>query len=115
MALIIVGGFGVLLFRDQAVTFLNDNAGVSQSNLTGVIAKPTNKDTLDNSLLNSNNFVALKNNVSKFDFELICNNSVGTIESVSTSSTGVVSTSTIIVNCAKGNSNPFPIPKPKEK
>jgi len=107
--LILVSGLVLLLFRDDAMTYLNESSAISQPDLT-IKVSSANKNALDNSVLNSPNFVALKNNVSKFDFESICNTPVGTVETVSTSSAGIVSTTTQIVSCVKGNNVPFALP-----
>jgi archaellum component FlaG (FlaF/FlaG flagellin family) len=113
LALIIVFGLVLVLFRDTVVGILNNGAHVVSPNLLVKVTKPSSQDTLDNSILNSPGFIALKNNVAKFNFDSICSDSVGKIEIVSTSSEGVVSTTTQIVNCVKGNGVPFALPVKK--
>ena len=107
IALLVVSGLALLFMRDAAVSFLNDNTGIAQPSLVIKNVVPSAKDTLDNSLLNSANFTALKNNVNKFNFDTICNTAVGSIVTTATSSTGEVSTTTTSVSCVKGNGQPF--------
>jgi len=114
IALIVVGGLTLFVLRDQAVTFLSDNTGVTAAVKTPSIAAGASKDALDNSLLSASKFVALKNNVVTFDFDSICKTPVGKIEVGATSSDGVFATSTQTVSCDLGNNVPFPVPPKKE-
>lgn len=103
-----------MLFKEDAFSFLSDNAGVLPPELALKKVATTSKESLDNTVLSNPKFLSLKNNVNKFDFESICKTAVGEILVVSTSSEGVVSTSTKSVSCSLGNSAPFPLPKPKK-
>lgn len=115
LALILIGGSFLLLFKDDAFSFLSDNAGLMSPEIALKNVANTSKDSLDDKILNDARFLSLKNNVSKFDFEAICKTAVGTISVVSTSSEGVVSTSTVSVSCALGNGLPFPVPTAKKQ
>jgi hypothetical protein len=113
IVILIASGLALLFMRNTALDFLNQNAGISEPDLVIKNVIPATKDTLDSSLLNSANFTALKNNVTKFDFNTICGTVVGQIVATSTSATGVVSTTTENVSCVKGNGLPFVIPVKK--
>lgn len=112
---IIASGVLLFLFKEDAFSFLSDSAGVLTPELAIKKAATSSKETLDNAILNDAKFLSLKNNVTKFDFESICKTSVGELSIVSTSSEGVVSTTTQKINCALGNNSPFPLPAAKKE
>lgn len=118
LILIIAGGLLLFLWRDNALVSLNENTGISDLE---TVAKTTaiSKDTLDTSILNSTKFVALKNNVSNFEFEAICKGSaaktVSVVKTVSNETATSTATSTVVQNvgCLVGNNIPFPVPVKK--
>jgi len=112
---ILISGVLLLLFKDDTFIFLSDNAGVLTPELAIKKAATSSKETLDNAILSDTKFLSLKNNVSKFDFDSICKTSVGESYLVSTSTQGVVSTTTQKINCALGNNSPFPLPSAKKE
>lgn len=113
--LILASGLLLFLWRDNALSYLNENTGVASLEST-VKTKVTSNDTLDTKILSDTKFASLKNNVTKFDFEAICKalvvkvatvvavNSDGTPAASSTASTTVQQTGCII-----GNNIPFPV------
>lgn len=107
----------LFLFRDQALSFLNESTGVASLEIAAKVAT-SSKDTLDTSLLSTPKFTTLKNNVSSFDFDSICKAPIGktaaavvAIQSVE----GATSTEVIVAprNCTPGNNIPFPVPVKK--
>ena len=114
IAIIAVGSLMLFIMRNQAVTFLSDNTGVTAAVKTPTISGSASKDALDNSILSAPKFVALKNNVVTFDFDSICKTPVGRMEVGATSSDGVFATTTQVVRCGLGNNVPFPVPPKKE-
>lgn len=112
---IIVGiGITLLILKNESVQYLSENFGVAKLVVPLKVSPSTSKDTLDTELFKDTKFVSLRNNVIKFDFDSICKNAVGQVQTVSTSSDGTVSTSTRSLNCIVGNNIPFPVP-PKTK
>lgn len=107
-----VSGLALLFLSDEAFTFLSESSGVASPETITVKIASSSQDSLGETMLSNQKFLALKNNVSKYEFDSICKNPVGQTQVVSTSSTGVVSTSTIIISCSVGNNFPFPVPAP---
>lgn len=114
IALIALSSLTLFLFRNEAVVFLTDNAGVAQSALPTKANTSANANVLDVEILKSPKFLALKNNVVNFDFDSICKTAVGTSITVATTSTGELATSTQSLNCLLGNGLPFPLATKKQ-
>ncbi len=109
--LVILIGLGLTLYlsRDQAATFLNDSTGISSSSVPEKIAS-SSQNAIDLALFTNSKFISLKNNITKFNFNTICKTPVGQLETVATSSDGTTATSTQILSCVQGNSQPFQTP-----
>ncbi len=112
--LIIASGLALFFWRNQLVVLLGDQAGVKKIDTSAKIATSSIKNALDTEIFKAPKFVALKNNVVNFDFDLICKTAVGEIETVATTSEGEIATSTNTLNCTLGNGVPFP-PSSKTK
>lgn len=107
----------LFLFRDQALSFLNESTGVANLEIAAKVAT-SSKDTLDTSLLSTLKFTTLKNNVSSFDFDSICKAPIGktVAAAVVTPPVGGATSTEVIVaprNCTPGNNIPFPVPAKK--
>lgn len=104
-------GLGIALYvmRNQAADYLNATTGVIQA-VSPIKVSTSSKDTIDTALFTAPKFLALKNNVNKFDFDSICKTSVGQIVTTATSTNGEVVTTTQTLSCALGNNTPFPLP-----
>lgn len=112
--LLIGGGAALFFWRGSVLMFMEDNTGLNEAATPPKVTATMNKSALDMTIFTAPKFLALKNNVLKFDFDNICKTPVGRIESVATSSSGTLATSTQIVNCLLGNNLPFPLPVKKE-
>lgn len=108
--IIMIGaGLTLYLMRDQAAGYLNEATGVMRD-VSTVKVSTSSKDTIDTAMFSAPKFLALKNNVNKFDFDSICKTPVGQILTVATSSSGQLATTTQTLSCLLGNNTPFPLP-----
>jgi len=110
VSLIILSGLALFFLRNQLVVFLSDQAGVKKLDASTKIASSSIKNALDTEIFKAPKFIALKNNVVNFNFDLICKTAVGEIETIATTTEGEVATSTKTLNCVLGNDVPFPLP-----
>lgn len=118
---LLAGGVGLFLWRDNLINNINENSGIVALE-TIVKTEKTSEDTLDTSIFSDAKFTSLKNNVVKFDFDLVCKDSSGkvaTVAVVESTETQATSTSTSTpaavkpTGCLIGNSIPFPVPAKK--
>lgn len=107
---VIIGlGLTLYLMRNQASDYLNETTGVMKA-VSTVKVSTSSKDTIDTAMFSAPKFLALKNNVNKFDFDAICKTPVGQILTVATSSNGQLATTTQTLSCLLGNNTIFPLP-----
>lgn len=106
--LILAGGLSLFLWRDNALSYLNENTGVASLEST-VKTKAISNDTLDTKILSDAKFLSLKNNVTKFDFESICKVPAVKVATASITASTTASTTVKQVGCIVGNSIPFPV------
>lgn len=111
--LILVLGALLFAFRNQAVGFLNDKTGLPEAELNTNIATSSLKNVLDTTVLETPKFESLKNNVKKFDFDSICGEPVGRVETTATSTEGESVTTSAVLSCVLGNGLPFAVPPKK--
>lgn len=109
ISIIIGTGLTLYIMRDQAADYLNEMTAVKKIASTLKVST-SSKDTIDTAMFNAPKFLALKNNVNKFDFDSICKTPVGQVLSVATSTSGQLATTTQILSCQQGNNMPFPLP-----
>ncbi|MHB8903572.1 MAG: hypothetical protein ACYC40_00500 [Patescibacteria group bacterium] len=104
--------------KDSVVAFFNTQEDLAS--LTKPIKISVN--AIDDSIIKSDHFKSLKNNVNNFEYDKICERPTNPVKAVvitdvATSSNGVESTSTPTatenINCRQGNNNPFSIIKKK--
>ncbi len=114
LILIFIGGIFLFLFKDEVFLFLSDNAGVMSPEMIIKESSSIRQASLSDTVLSDAKFIALKNNVSKFDFELLCKNPVGELVSTSTNAEGLVISAKKPINCALGNRDPFPVSNKKK-
>ena len=107
--ILIAAGSALYILRNQAADYLNTTTGVMEA-VTSVKVSTSSKDTIDTVLFTAPKFLALKNNVNKFDFDSVCKTSVGQIVTTATSTSGEIVTTTQTLSCALGNNTPFPLP-----
>lgn len=107
--LIFVFGLGLLLWRNEVFSVLNENSGLYDPGLLLSQSVSVPKDSIDTSIFDNAKFIVLKNNVYKFNFDNICRDSSQKNQSASSSTT--FSGPAV---CFVGNSMPFPVPAPKK-
>ncbi len=112
--LLLAGGAALYLWRNEALVFMSETTGLSQAVSKPKVGATPSSSALDLTIFTAPKFLALKNNVVKFDFDNICKTPVGRVETVATSSNGTLATTTSIINCLVGNNVPFPLPPKKE-
>lgn len=106
--------------KDSVVAFFNNQEDLAS--LTKPIKISPSVNAIDDSVIKSDRFKSLKNNVNNFEYDKICERPISPVKAVvitdvATSSNGVESTSTPAatenINCRQGNNNPFSIIKKK--
>ncbi|MEI6529756.1 MAG: hypothetical protein WCN88_05190 [Candidatus Falkowbacteria bacterium] len=107
--ILICAGLALYILRNQAADYLNTTTGMMEV-VTPVKLSTSSKDLIDTALFSEPKFLALKNNINKFDFDSICKTSVGQIVTTSTSTSGEIVNTTQTLSCALGNNTPFPLP-----
>ncbi len=106
IALIIAGGALLFILRDQLLDVLRSQTGVNQLTLPTAVSSSAAKDVLDLEVLKSPTFISLKDNVVKFDFDNICQQSSSVKAPVSVI-VGEENTTPESSQCVLGNNVPF--------
>ena len=112
IALLVVGGAVLYIAKDNVASYFSNQEDLAS--LSSPVKVLPSTDALDNSVIQSNTFKSLKNNVNNFDFNNICKRPavpvVSVIKTVEVlAPNGTVATTTPIenINCQQGNNNPF--------
>jgi len=110
--LLLLGGGFLFVAKDSVAGFFDNAENLASLSAPVVISSSIN--TIDDSVITSEKFKSLKNNVSSFDFTNICkkknNASVTVITTdtiVSSDNTEATATPPEEVSCRQGNNNPF--------
>lgn len=108
IALIIAGGVLLFILRDQLLDVLREQTGVNALMSPSEMAMSSAKNVLDTTILSSPAFLSLKDHVTKFEFDNICQRG-GSISSPVTVVVGEEAQSSAVqeISCVLGNSAPF--------
>lgn len=113
VGLLIVVGLGLFLGREQLLDYLRQESNLEALTAAKSLGAASPRETLDTEILESAKFKALKNNISKFDFDNICSRPGGsevkvlTISGINAAATSSIATSSVTLNCSLGSSNLF--------
>lgn len=116
LALIILGGLGLFLFRGQLLVFLRAQENPVMPIISNRPAATSTEATAE--IFKSPRFTALINNVINFDFDNICyrpnqnavvnqNIPADTAEDAADNATTTETAAALPLNCVRGNSLPF--------
>lgn len=111
---LLLSGAALFLARNQVVAWFDNHEDLASLAKPAVI--PPSKNTIDDSVIKSERFKSLKNNVINFDFLNICKRpiKVAVVNQVAVSNpdgTAASSTPPENINCRQGNNNPFFVKK----
>lgn len=109
IVLLLLSGATLFLAKDKVASFFNNQESLAELSKPAKIVP--SKNVIDDSVLKTDLFKSLKNNVNNFDFASICKrqtNIVVVSETVKNSDgTEASSTSIEDISCQQGNNNPF--------
>ena len=110
--LLLLGGGFLFVAKDNVANFFDSQENLAS--LSAPVETSSSINTIDDSVIKSEKFKSLKNNVSDFDFTSICkrknNSSVTVIKTeiiVSLDNTAATTTPPADISCRQGNNNPF--------
>ena len=108
--LLLLSGAVLFFAKDNVASFFDNNEDLAA--LSAPIKISSSINSIDDSVIQSDKFKSLKNNVNNFDFINICKRKTDTsviVTSIATSS--ATSTPPEDISCHQGNNNPFIIKK----
>lgn len=112
IALLVVGGAVLYIAKDNVASYFSNQEDLAS--LSSPVKVLPSTDALDNSVIQSNTFKSLKNNVNNFDFNNICKRPavpvvsvIKTVEVLAPNGTVATTTPVENINCQQGNNNPF--------
>jgi hypothetical protein len=112
--LLVISEAYLFFAKDSVVSFFSNQEDLAS--LTKPIKLSPSNNAIDDSVIRTDRFKALKNNINNFEFDKICQRPVAVVKAPVVETGGTEASSTPVVenvNCQQGNNNPFLITKKK--